>query len=151
MPDYTQDQLWKLYDKLPRELQEAVFSEETANHIADICKRYDIAENKIPDVAKYTGRVLLGVLSPENLQKMLQDEVGLKKDVAQNVTHELDRFVFAPVKYTLAQIYHLNSQPEQKAPVQPSAPAPATEKMPAEKVPAEEMAKSDLYREKIEE
>jgi hypothetical protein len=31
--EYRKEELWKLYEKLPKELQEAIFAEETANHI----------------------------------------------------------------------------------------------------------------------
>jgi hypothetical protein len=43
MPEeYTKEQLWKLYEKLLEELKEAIFSEETANSIWDICSRNGI-------------------------------------------------------------------------------------------------------------
>ena len=59
--EFSREQLWKLYEKLPPELREAIFSEETANNIWDICIRNGIEDNRISEIAKYVGRVLLGV------------------------------------------------------------------------------------------
>ncbi len=150
MPEYTKDQLWKLYDKLPSELQEAVFSEETAGHLDDICKRYSVAEGKVSEVAKYVGRVLLGVLPPEDFQTALEKEVVLARDAAKQIAHEINRFVFAPVKDQLNQIYHIGTTAPAK-----TASAPEMMREPAE-TPAgipqkpSEASKADVYREGVE-
>ncbi len=39
MLNYPKEQLWELYENLPKELQEAIFSSENADKIYDICTR----------------------------------------------------------------------------------------------------------------
>ena len=72
MPEeYSKDQLWKLYEKLPEELQEAIFSGESADNIDNICARNSI-DNLTAEVAKYAGRVLMGILPPVDFQQTLE-------------------------------------------------------------------------------
>jgi hypothetical protein len=136
---YTKDELWKLYEKLPEELKEAVFSGETADHIWNICERYDVDD--ISEIAKLTGNVLLGVLPPGDFQETLEKELKLKKDVAKKVAQEINRFIFYPVKSSLEELYKIEITPPAK-PTRAAAP-------PEEKKPAEPK-KADVYREPIE-
>ncbi len=65
MSEYPPKQLWPLYEKLPKDLQETIFSEKTADLIFDICTRNGL-EKEMSEVAKHTGYV--GLLSPEELE-----------------------------------------------------------------------------------
>ena len=143
MPDYTREQLWKLYEKLPEELKEAVFSEETANSIGDICERNGI-EEKISEVAKYTGRVLLGILPPDEFQTALEKEARLAKDKAKRVAQEINRFIFYPVKESLASLYKTGAPP---TPLETRLAPPIEETPPTQEEKSEE---ADVYREPIE-
>ena len=55
--EYTREQLWKLYEKLPGELKEAIFSVGTADSIYDICERNKIEDDRVSEIARYTGRL----------------------------------------------------------------------------------------------
>ena len=116
--EYTKDQLWKLYYKLPRELKDAVFSEKTAENIFNICMENGIKDGRISEVARYTGRVLLGILSPDKLQETIETEIKLKDDVAKKVVQEINLLVFSPVRSGLAQFYKKELLPK-KAKEQP--------------------------------
>jgi len=138
--EYTKEQLWKLYEKLPEELKEAVFAEETANNIDDICTRNGIEDNRISEIARYTGRVLMGVLPPEDFQETLEKELKLEKDLAKKVSQEINRFIFYPVKASLEELYKIEIAP----PAKPTGITPPPEEKPP--VPPGE----DIYRESIE-
>jgi len=138
--EYTKDQFWKLYKKLPAELKEAIFSAETADNIFDICIRNGIEDERISEVARYTGRVLLGILSVDEFQETLEKELKLKKDVAQKITQEINRFIFYPVKPALEEIYKIEIAPLAK----PTGVTP-----PPEEKPTTPPSK-DTYREPIE-
>jgi len=103
--EYTNEQLQQLYKKLPEELQEAIFSVETADHIWDICERYDI--DKISTVAKRVGNVLVGVLPPEELQETLEKELNIDSETAKKINRDINRFVFYPVKPFLEKLYNI--------------------------------------------
>jgi len=139
--EYTKEQLWKLYEKLPEELQEAIFAEETANSIWDICERNKVEQ--VSKAAKYTGWVLMGILPPEEFQETLEKELELKKEVAKKVAQEINRFVFYPVKPALEELYKMGVKSSEK-PIEKQK----TEAMPEEeKVPAP--PRKDIYREPL--
>ncbi|MCD6550118.1 hypothetical protein J7K24_01065 [bacterium] len=103
LKDYTPEQFWKLYEKLPKDLQDAIFSEETANNIYTVCDRYEIDE--VPKVAKIVGFVLLGVLPPDELYETLLKELDIDPEVAKRVNQEIIRFIFYPVRTSLEGLY----------------------------------------------
>ena len=134
--EYTRDQLWQLYEKLPDELREAIFSAETADNIWDVCDRNEIEE--VSKVAKYAGYVLMGVLGPDEFQKTLEGEVGLEEEIAKKVAQEINRFIFYPVKPALEELYKIEIKPPAGAlPIKPPEEKPPT--------PSE-----DTYREPVE-
>ena len=138
--EYSHEQIWKLYEKLPKELKEVVFAEETANSIHDICARNKIEDERISEIARYTGRVLMGLLPPDEFQEILEKELKLKKDVAKKITREINRFIFYPVKTSLGQLYKIEIAPPAQMKVTP----PVSEK------PSAPPGK-DVYREAVEE
>lgn len=149
MPEYTQEQFWKLYEKLPQELKDVIFSEETANNIGDVCERNNIEDEKISEVTLYAGRVLLGILPPDEFQKTLEKEMKLKKEIAKKVAQEINRFIFFPVKESLAMLYKIEIAPSTGPPTKPPTGPPPTK--PLEAAPLEEKSeRSDVYREPIE-
>ncbi|TSC75912.1 MAG: hypothetical protein G01um101430_82 [Parcubacteria group bacterium Gr01-1014_30] len=132
MLDYPTEQLWILYEKLPEELKEAIFSERTAESIHNICERNGLQE-KTPQVAKYAGYVLLGLLSPDEFQQVLRKDLKLKDDETKQVAREIGRFVLFPVKSSLEALY--GEKPAEK---------PVSKKTTAEKETV------DIYREMID-
>jgi len=136
---YTREQFWKLYEKLPQELKDALFAEETGNSIYDICKRNEIKEN-LDQIVEYIGQVLIGVLPPDEFQETIEKELKLKKEVAKKVAQEINRFIFYPVKTSLEELYKIEITPLAK----PTGVTPP----PGEKPPAP--PKEDVYREPFE-
>ncbi|MBI2577618.1 MAG: hypothetical protein HYV77_02105 [Candidatus Wildermuthbacteria bacterium] len=106
---YTQEELWKLYKTLPEQLQEAIFSEETANHIGSACTKNQVPGNLVPRVAAQVGDVLLGLVRPEDFQKNLEKEIGLKKAATQGITQELNRFIFYPLRSTIDSLHKIGN------------------------------------------
>ena len=104
MLNYTPEQLWKIYKKLPEELKDAIFSEKTANDIYQICKRNKI-EEKESELAKLVGCVLGGVLPPEKFLSVLKENLKLTNSMAQKIDKEVNRFIFSPVQEALSSIY----------------------------------------------
>ena len=102
-PQYNQDEMWKIYEKLPEELKQAVFSAENADHTFSICERHGV--NECSKVASLIGLVLMGVLLPRNFEAALVKDLGLDSDTAQRVAQEVNRFIFYPVKQQLEQLH----------------------------------------------
>ncbi len=102
---YPPEQIQKLYNKLPSELQTALFSEETAEVITNACEQYGIDDERVSQVAKYVGEVLSGFILPSEFEDTLRKNVDLPEVLVKAIASEISRFVFYPHKAALEQIH----------------------------------------------
>jgi hypothetical protein len=133
---YTKEQFWKLYEKLPQELKDALFAEETGNNIYEICKRNEV-EKYLGEIVDFVGQVLLGLLPPNEFQETLERELKLEREKAKRIYQEIHRFIFYPVRSGLEELYKIEIAP----PAQPKI-APTEKPTPP--------PQRDIYREPIE-
>jgi len=135
---YTTEEFWKLYEKLPEDLQEAIVSEKTGNDLFDICQRNEIKEES--NIIEIVGYVFLGVLNPNDLEKTLQEELNLGLEKSKRVALEIERFVLYSFKYSLDNLYKIDTE------------ISATKKIkPPSGIETSTIKKEDTYREPIEE
>ena len=139
---YTTEQLWKVYEKLPQELREAVFSEETADAIFNSCERNNVEE--VSRIAYYVGLVLMGLILPQEFSGVLIADVKLPKTLADAIARDINRLVFYPVKPALEQLHRMEIEVTAKI-VTPQPPKEGG----AEEKP-EDPKRDDNYREPIE-
>ena len=148
---YTKEQFWKLYEKLPQELKDALFAEETGDNIYDVCKRNEVEEH-LGEIVDYVGQVLVGVLAPEDFQNTLEKELNLEEGVAKKVAQEINRFIFYPVRPVLEQLYQTEITLREKTVEKPTIERPEI-KLGIPETEEEKPAKpseKDVYREPIE-
>ena len=153
MPEkYIREQFWKIYKKLPQELKDALFAEETGNAIYDVCKRNDIL-NKLDGIVELVGKVLMGFLSPDEFQETLEKELKLKKEVAKKVSREINWSIFYPVRTELEKLYKIEIAPPAKMKITPPPEILETKEVAPPEKPEEKEKKppiQDIYREPIE-
>jgi hypothetical protein len=144
MPEYPQEQLQELYNNLPEELQMAMFSEQNAQNIREICEKNGVAdEDIIFDIAKNVGYVLLGLLPPEEFPVILEEELKIQKLPAGNIAKGISRFIFYPVRRLLETLYDTKLTFEKpQAADDETSPVSLREK--------EELKGKDTYREPIQ-
>ena len=106
----SSDEFRRLYFQLPDDLKKSLGDEETGNTIHKICERNNVLDN-LPDVIDLTGEVLLGILPLEKFQKSLETELNLDSKTAKSLYREIFRYVFYPVKESLAEIYKTDITP----------------------------------------
>ena len=142
MPDYPKDQLWELYENLPKELQEAIWAEKNADFISDICSRNGINEDKvISEIAKNITYILLGLLPPNELAQVLEKEIKIEKKQAKQIALEVNRFILLPVKDSLEALYKIEIKPQLE---------PDSTPIESEIEPPKKTIKKDRYRESAE-
>ncbi len=151
----SKDQFWKLYEGLPQELKDSIFSSETAEYIQSICSKNNVNGDKRSDIASIIGDVLLGILLPEDFEKTIKKDLKLTTDTAKNVSHEINRFIFYPVKDSLAGLHKIEVAPTNGMPIPTTLPKPATKPIEAKisetpTAPKSADKKADLYKEDIE-
>ena|SRR3989344_1499363 len=139
---YTREKLWEIYDKLPQELQEAVFSEETASNVFDVCEQNGV--EAVSTVAHYTGLVLMGLILPQEFSSTLETDVKLPKTLADAIARDINRLVFYPVKPALEQLHRMEIE------VTAKIVTPKPEEQPEGQEPEKGPSGEDRYREDIE-
>lgn len=102
---YPPEQMQKLYEKLPLDLQTALFSEETAEVISNACTQYGIEDERISQVAKYVGNVLSGFILPSEFEDTIRKNVDLPEVLVKAIASEISRFIFYPHKAALEQLH----------------------------------------------
>lgn len=102
---YSKEDLWKIFEKLPKELKDAVFSQETADTIWDTSERNSLGGEQMHQVAILVGDSLIGLLHPEDLSQKFMEEAGLTQEQANNVARDVNRLIMFPVKTFLYDFY----------------------------------------------
>jgi hypothetical protein len=102
---YPQEQILKIYRELPENLKKALDDEKTINTLENVSKQYKLSGPQTSALVDLTGNVLLGLLPPDQFQQALKQEAGIKLAVAKKIAFAIYRFVFFPVKQTLAALY----------------------------------------------
>jgi len=152
---YTPQQYNELFDSLPEELQNAVLSLKTSNAIIDACKQQDITDERVSQIGKYAGDVLMGILLPQDYEETLRANIQITRAQAKEIAQDINRFIFFPVRPALRQIYtqNLDLHETSKKPARDpqghfmANPAQAKDTTSLPNI----SAKEDLYRETVDE
>ena len=132
---------WKLYEKLPHELKDALLAEETGDTVYETVERNDAMEQH-GAIVDLTGQVLIGLLLPPDFAQKIQG-LGVKKEAAEIIAREINRIIFYPVKPALEQLHQM----EIKVTAKVVTPKPEEER---KEQPPEKPSGPDHYREEIE-
>ncbi len=145
---YNKEQFWKLYKNLPQELKDTLWAQETGDVIYETCQKYEVADH-LEDIVNLTGQVLIGLILPKDFQNKLEG-VGIAKDVAEKVAHEINRFIFYPVKPALEQLHNMEVGTMGAAPPSSQGEQPKVQIEQGEERTEVVPEKEDAYRESIE-
>ncbi|MFA5178106.1 MAG: hypothetical protein WC427_00930 [Candidatus Paceibacterota bacterium] len=104
MEEYTKEFFWETYKTLPEELKEAVFDEKNNQVIYNICSRLGLDEDQTSIVAKYTGRVLMGLLSLKDFGVTLELELNINEFLANKITQEINFSIFKHLRLALSRL-----------------------------------------------
>ncbi|MBU3925591.1 hypothetical protein KJ763_00265 [Patescibacteria group bacterium] len=110
MKEYTQTQIIEMYEKLPEDLKEAIFSVESANVITVIGKKYGLNVEQIGKLGNETGLVMLGITSSRNYIDNLSKRLGISPESALKVANEVSSTIFSNVRESLKKIHGETSQ-----------------------------------------
>jgi len=144
LTQYSPEEIYKILQGLPQSLRSMATSDEFLEIIERISERYKIDYPSV--LSTIVTHVLMGLLSPEDLPKVLKSELKVKNDAAKKIAHEIRRFILTPVKSELTELYHYEFTTIEK-------PVETTQKTTEEKpeaAPPTAAPGQDMYREQIE-
>lgn len=140
LTQYSPEEIYKISQGLPQSLRVLPTSNEFLETVLRISARYDIDYPAV--LSTIVAYVLLGLLNPEDLPGTLKTELKVNNETAKKITHEVRRFILAPVKEELSQLYRYEFSPIAK-PIEAPAPKPRVS-------PPTEAPREDTYRESVE-
>lgn len=97
------------YKNLPPELQEFAVSEDTAQKIERISIRNN-AQRHVSEIARLTGRVLVGILPPNRFISALSEHLEIDRQTATEIAQDINREIFFPVRESLKALYGITDQ-----------------------------------------
>ena len=145
MAELTQEEKIKSFEKLPKELQNFMASEDTGAFLLYLGEKYNLDDEKISMLSKIVGDVILGIMPVTSLAQEINLKITADHQIAMNLTQELYANLFSPVMAML-------SKPA--APAAPTTSAPQPKPTPIPSVPPTQIPNtkyqippSDRYRE----
>ena len=122
MADYSKEELWELYEQLPEDLKKATFSEEVGQAIQNICGKNSIADDDlIFNITKNVGYVFLGLLSPDEFSSVLEKELKIEKNKAEEIHSQITMSIFIPLKNSLEKLYGIKIEIKETTPTEKSS------------------------------
>ncbi len=102
---YTKEQILETYKKLPKDLQDAIFSVDTAEAIRKIGEKHKMMIDKIGILANETGLGMLGLVHPNQFIVRLSVRLGTDKDISREIAQDINLQIFSPVRENLKKIH----------------------------------------------
>ena len=110
MENLNPQQLKELYKKLPKDLQDAIFSADSGEVLRDIAKRRGLAIDKSGALADETGSVMLGLTAPREFIPNLKRRLGVDEKTAREIAVDVNDKIFAKVRESLKKIHGIGSE-----------------------------------------
>ncbi len=99
-----------LYYSLPEDLQEWLFSEETANRLYSITQEKNILNlENARRVARIVGLVVLGEVPVKDFIRRLASDLGIDQPKAAALAKDINEQIFQPVRNSLMAVHGLNA------------------------------------------
>lgn len=106
MADEKQKRLLDIYEELPQEVREAIFSVNTADTIMKIGRENKLTTEKIGILADEAGLLMLGVTHPNNFISNLDKRLQIDKETTRKVAHAVNEQIFAKIRESLRMIHN---------------------------------------------
>ena len=100
-----EQEIQKRFRQLSEKLKTALSSPTSFKIIDNICQTNYLKKEWVEDVAMVTAEVLLGFLHPEDMRKELQEVIGVNFKIADSISQDINKRIFAPLKEEIDKVY----------------------------------------------
>lgn len=97
MPELTREEKIKIFEKLPKELQNLMQSEDTGAFLLYLGKKYNLANDKIHQLSRLVGDVVLGIIPVTSLAQEINSKIATDSQIAMSLAQELYTDLLSPV------------------------------------------------------
>jgi len=103
-------ELQKRFTSLPKTLQDAITSAEVEEHLRELASKNKLHLDQWQKLENEVTMTLLGLQSADNLPGAIQKHVGVSRDIAEKLSHDIGETVFRPIRSEMERILE-GSQP----------------------------------------
>ena len=129
----TREELLKKIKALPKDLQDAFFSDEISEAIIEVGKKHNLRIDKIGELGDETSSVMIGETPPNMYIKNLAARLEVDGEKAKAIAEDINQKVFQPVRNSLKKIHGLATEPSKVDSIASSLPPKPEIISPAEK------------------
>ncbi|MDP3004439.1 MAG: hypothetical protein Q8N43_02975 [Candidatus Azambacteria bacterium] len=97
MPELTREEKLKLVEKLPQQLQDFLYSEDTGAFLLYLGQKYNLPDEKVRLLSKLAGDVVLGIVPITSLAQEINSKITSDIQAAMHLAQELNIELLAPV------------------------------------------------------
>lgn len=105
----SKEEFFKLYKGLHPKIQNMLFDEEVGLTLTKVCKRH-MVEGKYQEIMDLIVDVLIGLLPPQDIEKILVRDLDVPMAKAKEIALEINRFIFFPIKEEIVDLYGIKSK-----------------------------------------
>ena len=121
MPELTRDEKLKLVEKLPQQLQDLLYSEDTGAFLLYLGQKYNLPDEKVRLLSKLVADVILGITPITSLAQEINSKITSDAQAAMNLAQELNTELLAPAMAAP------NTPPTPATPAAPDCSSPHTQ------------------------
>lgn len=103
------------YDRLGENLKEIFDSEETANTLMSLGKKYALHIDQIGQLTTIVHYVLLGFLPLKDFAKELKSSIGVSEDVSNLIIYDLNQQILSKIRQELEELSREQEEPTKTA------------------------------------
>jgi len=97
MPELTREEKLKLVEKLPQQLQDLLYSEDTGAFLLYLGQKYNLPDEKVSLLSKLVADVVLKIVPITSLAQEINSKITSDAQAAMNLAQELYAELLAPV------------------------------------------------------
>jgi len=110
-----------MYNSLPEDLQNAIFSPESTDVYNEIQSRYGLDAHQREELSIQSGLLMMGITEPKEYVLVLAEKLGIPRDKAAFIAQEVNRNILHPVRDSLKEVHQTITEgaPTVSAPLVP--------------------------------
>lgn len=109
---YTKEQIQDNFDKLPKEVQDAIVSNDTFKNLQSIGQKYQLHIDQAGELGSETGLLMMGLTPPSQFADNLVERLRIGKDTASQITTDVNIQILQPLKEHLMSLTSTENQEE---------------------------------------
>lgn len=112
LDDYTFEELYEMFGKLPDDVKEAYHSVGYAQALDDITKKFQLHLDKVDILSTETFKLMLGITKPEEFVGRVERSIAVPRETAKQIAEEVNQKIFRPIRASLMKIHKMVEEKE---------------------------------------